>query len=125
MHNLNLFTIFVGEYKTLCNELAGFSEDLVKKPHIVLCNKIDIDGAFDRAKTISLKPQDAISAMRSEEKVDIILVGHILVDQQFVEREMHEISVPSLVATTPRIRSNAIPHNVGYILLNKIVGIIK
>ena len=56
--------------------------------------------------------------MRSEEKVDIILDGHILVDQQFVEREMQEISVPSLVATTPRIRSNAIPHNVGYILLN-------
>lgn len=75
-------------------------------------------GAFDRAKTISLKPQDAISSMRSEEKVDIILDGHILIDQQFVEREMQEISVPSLVATTPRIRSSAIPHNVGYILLN-------
>ena len=75
-------------------------------------------GAFDRAKTISLKPQDAISSMRSEEKVDVILDGHILVDQQFTEREMQEISVPSLVAATPRIRSNAIVHNVGYILFN-------
>lgn len=75
-------------------------------------------GAFDRAKTISLKPQDFISSMRSEEKVDIILDGHLLVDQQITEREMQEISVPSLVATTPRIRSNAVPHNVGYILLN-------
>ena len=35
-------------------------------------------GAFDRAKTISLKQQDAISAIRSEEKVDIILDGHTL-----------------------------------------------
>lgn len=75
-------------------------------------------GAFDRAKTISLKPQDFISSMRSEEKVDIILDGHILVNQQFTEREMQEISVPSMVATTPRIRSNAIPHDVGYVLLN-------
>lgn len=75
-------------------------------------------GAFDRAKTISLKPQDSIAAMRSEEKVDIILDGHLLVDQQFTERDMQEISVPSLVATTPRIRSNAIAHNVGYVLLN-------
>lgn len=75
-------------------------------------------GAFDRAKTISLKPQDFIASMRSEEKVDIILDGHLLVNQQITEREMEEISVPSLVATTPRIRSNAIAHNVGYVLLN-------
>lgn len=75
-------------------------------------------GAFDRAKTISLKPQDFLYSMRSEEKVDIVLDGHILVDQQITEREMSEISVPSMVATTPRIRSNAVPHNVGFIILN-------
>lgn len=74
-------------------------------------------GAFDRAKTISLKPQDSIYAMRSEEKADIILDGHILASEQLTERGMREIAVPSLVATTPRIRSNAIPHNVGYVLL--------
>lgn len=74
-------------------------------------------GAFDRAKTISLKPQDAIYSMRSEEKADIILDGHILTSEQLTERGMRELAVPSLVATTPRIRSNAIPHNVGYILL--------
>lgn len=75
-------------------------------------------GAFDRAKTVSLKPQDFISAMRSEDRVDMILDGHLLVDQQLTERGMNEIAVPSLVATTPRIKSNAVPHNVGYILLN-------
>jgi len=74
-------------------------------------------GAFDRAKTISLKPQDAIYAMRSEEKVDIILDGHLLSSEQMTERGMREIAVPSLVATTPRIRSSAIPHNVGFVLL--------
>ena len=74
-------------------------------------------GAFDRAKTISLKPQDAIYAMRSEEKVDIILDGHILASQQMTERSMREIAVPSLVATTPKIRKSAIPHNVGFVLL--------
>ena len=74
-------------------------------------------GAFDRAKTISLKQQDAISAIRSEEKVDIILDGHTLIDQQITERDMEEISVSSLVSTTPRIRNSAIHHNVGYVLL--------
>lgn len=74
-------------------------------------------GAFDRAKTISLKPQDAIYAMRSEEKVDIILDGHLLSSEQMTERGMREVAVPSLVATTPRIRKSAIPHNVGFVLL--------
>ncbi len=74
-------------------------------------------GAFDRAKTISLKQQDFIAAMRSEDRVDIILDGHLLVDLQLTERDMREISVPSLVSTTPRIKSNAVSHNVGYTLL--------
>jgi len=75
-------------------------------------------GAFDRAKTVSLKQQDFISAMRSEDRVDVILDGHLLTDLQLTERGMREISVPSLVAATPRIKSNAVPHNVGYILLD-------
>ena len=74
-------------------------------------------GAFDRAKTISYKPQESIYAMRSEEKVDIILDGHILASQQMTERGMRELAVPSIVATTPKIRSSAIPHNVGFILM--------
>lgn len=74
-------------------------------------------GAFDRAKTISYKPQEAIYSMRSEEKVDIILDGHILASEQLTERNMRELAVPSIVATTPRIRNSAIPHNVGFIIL--------
>lgn len=74
-------------------------------------------GDFDRSKTVSYKPQESIYAMRSEEKVDIILNGHLLNSEQMTERGMREIAVPSLVATTPRIRSSAIPHNVGFVLL--------
>lgn len=98
--------IYLGNMRCLIN---------VKKMKI-LAQHLKV-GAFDRAKTISLKQQDAISAIRSEEKVDIILDGHTLIDQQITERDMEEISVSSLVSTTPRIRNSAIPHNVGYVLL--------
>lgn len=40
-------------YKTLCGELAGYSKDLVNKPHIVLCNKIDVEGAKENAEKIA------------------------------------------------------------------------
>ena len=40
-------------YKTLCTELEGFSKDLLGKPHIVLCNKIDIEGALENAEKIA------------------------------------------------------------------------
>lgn len=40
-------------YKTLCNELSGYSKDLANKPHIVLCNKIDVEGAEENARKIA------------------------------------------------------------------------
>lgn len=40
-------------YKTLCGELSGYSSELMNKPHIVLCNKIDVEGALDNAKKIA------------------------------------------------------------------------
>ncbi|MBR1537670.1 MAG: GTPase ObgE [Treponema sp.] len=42
-------------YKTLCSELGGFSKDLLSKPRIVLCNKIDIEGAGENAEKIALE----------------------------------------------------------------------
>ena len=47
-------------YKTLCSELANYSDDLMEKPRIVLCNKIDAEGAFERAVEVAEK-------IRSEE----------------------------------------------------------
>jgi GTP-binding protein len=40
-------------YKTLCSELEGYSKELLSKPHIVLCNKIDVDGAEENAAKIA------------------------------------------------------------------------
>ena len=40
-------------YRILCSELEGFSKDLLGKPHIVLCNKIDIEGAAENALRIA------------------------------------------------------------------------
>ncbi len=40
-------------YNTLCAELEGFSTELLDKPHIVLCNKIDVEGAQERADKVA------------------------------------------------------------------------
>lgn len=40
---------YLTTYDTLCNELANYSDELMEKPRIVLCNKIDIEGAYERA----------------------------------------------------------------------------
>lgn len=46
---------YLEAYDTLCNELEQYSDELMEKPRIVLCNKIDVDGAFDRALEIQQK----------------------------------------------------------------------
>ena len=45
-------TGFKGAYWKLRSELAAFSDELVQKPAIVLCNKIDIEGAKENAKKL-------------------------------------------------------------------------
>lgn len=40
---------YLTAYKTLKNELANYSDELIEKPRIVLLNKIDVDGAYDNA----------------------------------------------------------------------------
>ena len=39
-------------YETLCAELEKFGADLEKKRRIVLCNKLDVEGAAERAQRI-------------------------------------------------------------------------
>lgn len=46
---------YLTAYDTLCNELEQYSDELMEKPRIILCNKIDVDGAFDRALEIQQK----------------------------------------------------------------------
>ena len=61
-------------YETLCRELEGFSEELLKKPHIVLCNKIDVEGAEERA----FKIIETIKKMEKDTKVlPVSVAAHI------------------------------------------------
>ena len=46
---------YLTAYDTLCNELEQYSDELMEKPRIVLCNKIDVDGAFEHALEIQQK----------------------------------------------------------------------
>ena len=46
---------YLTAYDTLCNELEQYSDEIMEKPRIVLCNKIDVDGAFERALEIQQK----------------------------------------------------------------------
>ena len=39
-------------YATLKNELQSYSEELLKKPRIVICNKIDVEGAAENAEKV-------------------------------------------------------------------------
>ena len=56
---------YLTAYDTLCNELEQYSDELMEKPRIVLCNKIDVDGAFERA----LEIQQNIKETEPETKV--------------------------------------------------------
>ena len=58
-------------YSTLKNELENYSDELLEKPRIVLCNKIDMEGAFDKA----LEIQDRIN---KEEKDTIVIPVSVL-----------------------------------------------
>lgn len=46
---------YLNAYDVLTNELANYSDELTEKPKIVLCNKIDLEGALDRAIEIAEK----------------------------------------------------------------------
>lgn len=57
---------YLTTYETLCNELANYSDELLEKPRIVLCNKIDVEGAFDAACEVAEK-------IRSQEKDTVVI----------------------------------------------------
>ena len=46
---------YLDAYDLLLKELDGFGGDLTKKPRIVLCNKIDVEGAEERAEELVRK----------------------------------------------------------------------
>lgn len=42
-------------YQTLCSELENYSDLLLEKPRIVLCNKIDLENAYENAQKIEIE----------------------------------------------------------------------
>ena len=50
---------YLTAYDTLCNELRNYSDSLMEKPRIVLCNKIDVEGAFERAVEVQNKIRES------------------------------------------------------------------
>jgi len=58
-------------YSTLKNELENYSDELLEKPRIVLCNKIDMEGAFDKALEIQAQ-------INKEEKDTIVIPVSVL-----------------------------------------------
>lgn len=56
-------------YDTLCNELESYSDSLMDKPRIVLCNKIDMEGAFENAVKI------AESIRKSDPEISVVPVS--------------------------------------------------
>ncbi len=48
---------YLTAYDTLVQEITAYSEELAKKPRLVLCNKIDIEGARVHAEEIAEKIQ--------------------------------------------------------------------
>lgn len=70
------------------------------------------------AYTLSYKPQQYISSMRSEDKVDMVLHGHYLQCEKMHFRGVEEVSVPGMTATTPKMKDDGINNTVGAWILD-------
>jgi len=70
------------------------------------------------AYTLSYKPQQYISSIRSEDKVDMILHGHFLQCEKMHFRGVEEISVPGMTATTPKMKDDGANNTVGAWILD-------
>ena len=70
------------------------------------------------AYTLSYKPQQYISSIRSEDKVDMILHGHFLSCEKMHFRGVNEISVPGMTATTPKMKDDGSNNTVGAWILD-------
>lgn len=69
------------------------------------------------AYTMSYKSQRHINAMRSEDKVNIVLNGHWCYMDEYVLRKVNQFSIPSVVANTPEMDFLDTPNTVGAYLI--------
>lgn len=70
------------------------------------------------AYTMSYKSQRHINAMRSEDKVNIVLNGHWCYMDEYVLRKINQFSIPSIVANTPEMDFLDTPNTVGAYIIN-------
>ena len=59
--------------------------------------------------TISYKPQQKISAMRNEDKTDILVTSHFAACDSFLRRGVRSYQVPTVVATTDEMKDATTP----------------
>ena len=106
---------YLTAYDTLCNELEQYSDELMEKPRIVLCNKIDVDGAFERALEIQQKiketePETKVipvsvmggRGMKDAQKEIVSLVNELekrLEEDSFAKSKYTDITIPKTILT--------------------------
>ncbi|MBO7638547.1 MAG: GTPase ObgE [Treponema sp.] len=88
-------------YSQLLKELNDFSEDLLQKPRIVLCNKIDLEGAMDHALEL-------IEIIHEEEK-DTKVIPVSVAARKNIDEARKEIV--ALVQSMERLRSPGKNHS--------------
>lgn len=90
----------------------GACRILIEKAKILMYHSL-----LERVYTQSYRQQQFIQGMRSEDKIDVILNGQNLVLDELNMRGIEEVSVGSLVSTTPRIAKRNYQHSVGTVNL--------
>lgn len=73
------------------------------------------------AYTMSYKSQRHINAMRSEDKVNIVLNGHWCYMDEYVLRKVNQFSIPSVVANTPEMDFLDTPNTVGAYIISVLL----
>ena len=84
-------------YSSLLHELEQFGNGLIEKPRIVLCNKIDVEGAKERADKLA---KDITSAEPDVKVIEVSVLEHIHIKEarsaiiELVDK-MERLRVPS------------------------------
>ncbi|MCR5494150.1 MAG: GTPase ObgE [Treponema sp.] len=104
---------YLTAYKTLCNELASYSEDLMKKPRIVLANKIDIEGAEQRASEIielikKDEPETAVIPVSVQNNMGMINAKRAIIElvNRLEENEKPAASLVASAVSSPDFMNN-------------------
>ena len=76
---------YLSAYETLKGELKSYSPELLEKPRIVICNKIDVEGAVENAelvrqKILEIEPETPVLAASVLERRGLGAVKNVIVN---------------------------------------------